>query len=566
KEVDQIMDTLVESLHEYFNLNLCVVSLYDWPNQEFTKSKTAGLDEPPSPAIESAEEIAVPKEEEPRVLNLGERLLVACAEDMKNEKKVFLTRDQIREKLSEQGMEMPPDCMSATLVPLIHAGKFKAALCMVSGDRSAPFPEKDMHMVADLADRVAVVVSHAELFQQVERQAVTDPMTGLFNRRYFQEQFSKEIDRFQRFGHPFSYIIVDLDYLKKINDTLGHHFGDIAIKHIANVLKRSVRDVDVVARFGGEEFVVLLPETDLQNARMVAERICSAIRAKEVEGIGTITASLGLATFPKDAEDKDKLQELADQALYLAKHRGRNQVCSVSEDLMPSLKDGQPPSSVAQQPEKAQTKAESEVAQAKLQETAATVDLDLVAEKGILGVVAQIVKGVDEKDAYGNERSPRAYTIASRIAQALRLSKEHAEIVSLSAVFNNLGKLGVPEEILKKNGPLSENERDVIKRVPALGAKLLEPARMLVKIGAVIEAAHENWDGSGYPKGLKGEEIPLESRIIALVETYVAMTSDRPYRKALSKAEAIRQIQDESGKRFDPRLVKFLISILQKES
>lgn len=574
KEVDQIMETLVECVHEYFGLSLCVVSLFDSQQQDFTKSKTAGLEPPPAKVIQTPDEIGEPaiEEEEPAIPNFGEQLLLSMLDELKLEQRIFMTAEQIKEKLAGKTIEIPDDLKSATLFPLVHAGNFKAGLCLVSSERESPFPEKDMHMVTDLADRVAVVVSHAELFAQVERQAVTDPMTGLFNRRYFTEQLTKEIDRYQRFGHPFSYIIVDLDYLKKINDSLGHHFGDAAIKHIANVMKRSVRDVDTVGRFGGEEFVVLLPETAHENARMVANRICAAIRSKPVEGIGVITASLGLATFPQDAQDKDKLQELADQALYLAKHRGRNQVCSVIEDLIPS--QGAPPEAPAAPVEvpagaveaAANAAASAGVAKTTAVETAGTVDLALANEKGILGLITQIVKSIDEKDAYGNERSPRAYSYANSIAQSLRLSKEHAELVSLSAAFSNIGKLSVPEELLRKNGPLDDEEMALIRKAPSLGAKFLEPAKMLYKLSTVIEALHEHWDGSGYPKGLKNEEIPLESRIISLVDAYVAMTSDRPYRKSLSKQEAIKQIQDDSGKKFDPRLVRFMLSVLQKEA
>ncbi|MCC7530451.1 MAG: HD domain-containing protein [Candidatus Melainabacteria bacterium] len=197
---------------------------------------------------------------------------------------------------------------------------------------------------------------------------------------------------------------------------------------------------------------------------------------------------------------------------------------------------------------------------------AATVDIALANEKGILGLITQIVKSIDEKDAYGNERSPRAYSYANSIAQCLRLSREHAELVSLSAAFSNIGKLSIAEEILKKNGPLTEDEMTQIRKCPSLGAKFLEPAKMLYKLSSVIEALHENWDGSGYPRGLKNEEIPLESRIISLVDSYVAMTSQRPYRKSLSKQEAIKQIQDDAGKKFDPRLVRFLLTVLQKET
>jgi diguanylate cyclase (GGDEF)-like protein len=553
KEVDQIMGTLVGTLQEYLNLGSCVVSLFDDQTQQFFQSKSAGPLSPPTPpkADDNGEKPETAKTEEP---NFGEQLFQCMREELKEGQTIFLTASEMQNTLAYKDVVAPAGFKSATLVPLVHAGNFKAALAMVSCERQRPIADKDMKMVADLADRTAVVVSHAELFAQVEQQAVTDPMTGLFNRRYFQEQLAKEIDRFQRFGHAFSFIIVDLDYLKKINDSLGHHFGDIAIKHIANITKRSVRDVDTVGRFGGEEFVVLLPETDLQHARMVAERICAAIREKPIEDVGLITASLGLATFPYDAQDREKLFELADQALFLAKHRGRNQVCSVAEDLMPSIKDGVAPVlQVDRMPPKKD-------------ENGGLIDLEMVAEKGILGVFAQIMRAVETKDAYSEERSPRAYGYASRIAQALHLSKEEAEVISLAAVMSNLGKIAVPEEVLQKKGPLSNEEMEMIKRTPSIGAKLLEPAKLLHRVGQIIEAYHEHWDGTGYPKGMRENDIPPGSRIIALVDAYTAMTSDRPYRKRLTKEEALKVLQDGAGKEWDPRLVKIFVSIIQKES
>ncbi|HEY9714497.1 MAG TPA: GAF domain-containing protein, partial [Chroococcales cyanobacterium] len=210
KEADQITGTLVDSVQLYFDLGLCVVSLYDPQLQQFTKSKIAGDVEGFKHPEESDEPSA-----EPVKPNFGEQLFTAMLEELKEGQTIFLTQAEVANNLAFKDVIVPPHFRSATLVPLIHAGNFKAALCMVSCERLRPLPEKDMKMVADLADRVAVVVSHAELFAQVEQQAVTDPMTGLFNRRYFQEQLAKEIDRFQRFGHAFSFIIVDLDYLKK---------------------------------------------------------------------------------------------------------------------------------------------------------------------------------------------------------------------------------------------------------------------------------------------------------------------------------------------------------------
>ena len=569
KRADQIMETLVEALHEYFKLDLCVCSLFDENTDSFRESKAAGSRDggktrKDSP-LDSGEE--VPQ-------NLGEQLFEIFKDDLKDGETIFVTKDEIESKLN--AVDRHPDmgeCKSATLVPLFYAGNFKAALCLVSPDQIREHSEKDMHMILDLADRVAVVISHAELFAQVEIESITDPMTGLFNRRHFETQLGKEIDRYQRFGHAFSFIIIDLDFLKKINDTLGHQFGDEAIKHIGAVLKKSVRDVDTVGRFGGEEFVVLLPETDLKWARMVAERICTSIREKPVEGVGTVTASLGVAIFPHDADDKEKLFELADAALYLAKSRGRDQVCTVSDDL--NTEEGQVALTNELKKkvdaERYGNDAEAEAAKDSsssldVKEAVPAFDLDMVADKGILGMLAQIVKTLEEKDAYGAERSPRVYGFASKMAHSLHLSKEHAEIVSLSAVLCNLGKIAVPEEVLKKEGPLTEEELALVREAPSRGAKLLEPTRLLYRVSQIIEACREHWDGTGYPGGLRGPDIPVESQIVSLVDSYVAMTSDRPYRKALSQKEAIREIQAGAGKKWDSRLVKIFLSLIQKES
>ncbi|MBI4532823.1 MAG: diguanylate cyclase [Candidatus Melainabacteria bacterium] len=543
KEVDQIMETpavtMVESLQEHLGLTVCALALYDNQVGDFIKLRTA--------AGKSANVDASTEQ------SFAHKLFLSILEQLKWGQPIFLAANEIVEKLRQESQLVPQGIRSATLVPLVHAQEFRGALALVSSDKYLPLSEKDLKMVVELADRVAGAISHAELFAQVQRQAVTDPMTGLFNRRFFAEQLSKEIDRFQRFGHPFSYIIVDLDFLKKINDSLGHQFGDVAIKHIAQVLKRTTRDVDTAARYGGEEFVILLPVTDVKEARIAAERICVEIRAQTVEGVGTVTASVGVATFPLDADDRDKLTELADQALYLAKHRGRNRVCSVSEDLMPSLN---------QRGEEA-----LEVQKHTIAKRAEEMPIDpkIIAEHGILGIMGTIVKFIEARDAYNKDRSPKAADYASKLAQALHLSKEHVAIISLAAVLNNLGKIALPEEILQKKGPLTDEERKVIEQSPVIGAKILEPAKQLHRVATVVESYHEHWDGSGYPKGIKGEEIPLESRIIALVDAYIAMTSDRPYREALSHQEAVRLLQEGSSKEWDPRLVKLFLAILQKD-
>jgi diguanylate cyclase (GGDEF)-like protein len=556
KEVDQIMETLVESLRDHYDLACCVTSLFDSNTSDFSKSKTA-VSRELAPLQEKKEERTDAPSSD-YLPNIGEHLFLATLDELKQGKVIFLSPEEARIKLVDRGVELPPYFKSATLVPLVHAGNFKASLCMISSSKDRPLLRADMNMVTDLADRVAVVVSHAELFAQVERQAVTDPMTGLFNRRYFEEQLFKEIDRYQRFGHAFAFIMVDLDFLKKINDTLGHQYGDIAIKHIANILKRNVRDVDTVGRFGGEEFVVLLPETDLSSARMVADRICHAIRERPVEGVGTITASLGLAGFPHDAQEGEKLFELADQALFLAKRRGRNQVCSVSQDLMPTLAEsGELPA-----PQQLNERA----VHPKLQEVPApVVELSTAQESGLLGVLGEISKKIEDRDHYRHDRAERIYEYANKIGKAFHFSKERIEVIAVAATLSNLGKMHIPAQILQKPGPLSDEEMAIIKSAPKAAAKFLQPARLLQQVAQIVESYHEHWDGSGYPTGLKEDHIPIEARVVSLIDAYVAMTSDRPYRKGLSKEKAIAEIQKGSGKEWDPRIVKIFLSLLNKE-
>ncbi len=573
KRADQIMETLVEALQEFFKLELCVCALYDSQSDSYSKSKVASMSDLKKEGKKKKDEnaaIAGLEQNEEENLNVGDILIRALSNDLKIGATVFLERTQIDDVLKERGITSPISYTSATLVPLFYGGVYKAALCLISPDQIRQLPEKDELMVLDLADRVAVVISHAELFAQTETASFTDPMTGLFNRRHFETQLGKEIDRYTRFGHPFSFIIVDLDYLKKINDTLGHHYGDEAIKHIGKVVQKSVRDVDTVARFGGEEFVVLLPETDLKAAKVVADRICTSIREKQVEGVGTITASLGVAVFPHDANDKDRLFELADKALYLSKTKGRNQVRTVTEDLFADGKELEIDMSVKLDADR-YADAPKDKKDDPPKETSAirpalpTFDLNAIAEKGILGLLAQVVKAVEEKDAYDSDRSQRVYKYANLMAQSLHLAKEHAEIVSLAAVLCNLGKMVVPEKILQKKESLSEDEMKLVKQTPSVAAKFLEPAKLLFRVSQIIEACRENWDGTGYPNQLRGPDISVESQIVSLVDSYTAMTSERPYHKAMSHEEAVKEIQAGSGKRWDARLVKLFLSILQKD-
>ena len=181
-------------------------------------------------------------------------------------------------------------------------------------------------MVRTVSDQLAVAISHARLFRHVQTQAMTDSLTGLYNHRYFQERLEREVKLADRNDDKVSLILLDLDHLKRINDSLGHRAGDAALCHVARLMQTTVRGVDVCARYGGEEFVVILPQCDREGAIMVAERLRESIASTPAQKIGQVTASIGVATYPSSARSKEELIEMADRAMYLAKAAGRNRV------------------------------------------------------------------------------------------------------------------------------------------------------------------------------------------------------------------------------------------------
>ncbi len=438
-------------LKEHFKLGRCLVALYDLTAEQFTKYKMS-CQPVFNPSGDGSSLAGADKLSEEY---LEWQLFNSKLPELRQGNIVFLNQEELRQAWQGHEEGLIGSIKAATLVPLLYGGEFKAILCLLHTEQMRMLPQNDMNMISDVSDRVAAVMSHAELFAQVERQAVTDPMTGLFNRRYFQEQLTKEIDRYQRFGHPFSLIIADLDLLKKINDTFGHPGGDMAIKHIANVMRANVRDVDTVGRFGGEEFVVLLPETEHKQARMVADRICAGIREVPVEGIGTITASLGLSTYPHDATDYNKLFDLADQALLLAKRKGRNQVCSASQEasqeLMPVLGSENQSEEDARAALSAMSITMAPASPTQISMPAGNpINLTLVARRGLLGLLSLLVKAIEEIDMYEPGRSEDVYNYARKMAESLNLSADRVEMIALSAVYSNLGKLILPKEILKK--------------------------------------------------------------------------------------------------------------------
>jgi diguanylate cyclase (GGDEF)-like protein len=211
-------------------------------------------------------------------------------------------------------------------IPLTYRNSIIGVLVVEDDTPNRDWEDEEMLMVKTVSDQLAVAISHARLFRHVQTQAMTDALTGLYNHRYFQERLDREIKMADRNNESLSLILLDLDHLKRINDTHGHRAGDAALCHVARVLQSTVRDIDICARYGGEEFVIILPQCEREAAFQVAERVREAIALKPATRVGAVTASIGLATYPTPARAKEELIEMADRAMYLAKDAGRNRV------------------------------------------------------------------------------------------------------------------------------------------------------------------------------------------------------------------------------------------------
>ena len=467
--------------------------------------------------------------------------------------------------------ELPPETVtkiisnqpikSVILVPLITQTKEFGWFCVFSAREELAGTEMDF--LGLFAKQIEMAITIADLFQAVRDQAVTDALTGLYNRRYFEESLEKEVQRAKRQQQPFSIIGIDLDFLKKINDTYGHFYGDLAIKTIADVLKANARSVDVPARIGGEEFDVLLPGIASDGAMIAAERIRSAIEKTEIETIGHITGSLGVATYFEHTENVDELLELTDQAMYTSKRNGRNRVTlakpvsetSWQEIAVNTFLD------ILSKNRIPMAKHLSKELCLKLQ---APINKDEVSNESLYTVADMLTKLYNPMHSSGVIKSK--VLMATSLAKRFDLPKEDIDNLRVAVLLYDIGNLMLPQDLLQKATPLTDEEKAKIKNHPVIAAReILKPISYVQDILPIIEHHHENWDGSGYPNKISKDEIPLTSQIILIIDEYFALIEPRPYRAKLSSRDALEIIKADSGKKWNKTLVQEFISLIEHD-
>lgn len=424
--------------------------------------------------------------------------------------------------------------------------------------------EAEIGFLKLFAQQIELAITIADLFQAVKNQAVTDALTALYNRRYFEEFLDKEVTRARRTKQPFTIVALDLDYLKQINDKYGHSFGDLAITTIADVLKKNARSIDVAARMGGEEFNVLLPGVDSKGGLIAAERIRSAIADCKLDQIGQITASIGVATFLEHSENVDELLEIADQAMYMAKRNGRNQVqlakpiaeISWQEVAMNTFMD------ILSKKRIPISKEISKKLCKKLSES--NVDENATPKDMLYSVADMLAKTYNPLQNKGVTKSKVQF--ATKLAKIFELPKEEIDKLRIATLLYDIGNLMLPQELLQKKEPLTDEEKTEIKKHPVIAAReILKPISEIQDIIPIIEHHHENWDGSGYPGKVSGEKIPLPSQIILIIDAFFALIESRSYRNALSPQDALEVIKQDANKKWNPALVKEFVSLVEND-
>ncbi|MBN1513064.1 MAG: diguanylate cyclase [Phycisphaerae bacterium] len=388
--------------------------------------------------------------------------------------------------------------------------------------------------------------------ENLRRATYTDALTGLFNHDHLNRVIEAEMSRARRYGGPLSFIMIDLDCFKAVNDTYGHLAGNQVLVQVAACLRSTVREVDSISRFGGDEFAIVTPESSLGAASLLAERIRATLSERvRIEGAHDfmLTASIGVSSTDdlrvKTAAD---LVNLADLAMYIAKRTGRNRVATVLE--VPD--DQHAPESLI----------ETKEVQSLRRRVAA---LSAQAKQVYVQSIASLVQALDEKDPYTARHSQNVSLVAERIARALGCSEGAMVAIKNAALLHDIGKVGVPDRILMKPAGLSSLELAVMKQVPLVSARIVDHLRILESERQIIRHQREYYDGSGVPDGLRGTDIPVGSRILLVSDAFDAMTTNRVYRSRRSIDTAIDDLRRCAGTQFDPHVVEGITRLVRTD-
>jgi|GEM_PF-3083988 diguanylate cyclase (GGDEF) domain len=405
----------------------------------------------------------------------------------------------------------------------------------------AAYPDRVLsRSIEQLAGRIA----------DVEALAATDQLTRLMNRQACLQVLAAELERANRYQRSLAVALIDIDHFKRVNDTHGHAVGDEVLRHVAELLRASIRAVDTLGRYGGEEFLLVMPETDVdggltstEHLRRLVGRTALIVPLPAGQLQVTVTISVGVTGGNGGTSlDIDQLLREADSALYGAKGFGRDQAQAFR------------PLDESARVSRATIDAEARVQAAGLGAAAFEAS-----NRHLLGALA-------ERPGWAGGASQLIANLAADIGRAVGLPDSDIDRIRTASLLHDVGKLAIPDEILSKPAALTAVEWRTIVEHPRIGQVVLEQAGAIRDAAAIVLHHHEWFDGQGYPHGLAGEEIPLGSRIVAIADAYEAMISDRPYKRAMSHQAAVLELRRQRGSQFDPELVDVFLSLVGTSS
>ncbi len=455
-----------------------------------------------------------------------------------------------------------PDSRAVLCIPITYGESLLGVLNVESREENA-FSSQDVLIMSTLADLLATALHNTFVFQKLQQQSITDGLTGIKTRRFFWEALSSEWKRASRSGRPFSVVLIDLDKFKEVNDTFGHLEGDLVLARVGRLLEQRCRQSNVVARYGGDEFVILMPETSIDQAHALAERLRLWLAQDAMLAEHHISGSFGVASFPAHGFSAEDIIRVADAGMYAAKHTGGNRVSMVEE-----FGDGE---NIAAQRQQLSTYIEGflqkDRSRAKDLEDLTSTLQRLCGEDCNVQVLKESIEALAragesrEFHAAGHGEMVGRYT--ELIGRALALPPDELVELVFAAKVHDVGKIFVAERIITKQGPLNEEEFAHMKEHARIGAEIVATIPGSVMLQKAVEHHHEAFDGSGYPNGLRGEEIPIWARIVALADAFANMTTERGFAAAKTTEQALTEIEKLSGTRYDGMLVRVLLRQLK---
>lgn len=444
---------------------------------------------------------------------------------------------------------------SVVILPLISVNKCIGVMLIEDN-----YARQNISLYKLIANVTALYTHNYDLLERSEGYVNTDNLTLLYNHRGFQEILTNEIQRAETNKQNLSIVMMDICSITKINRELGHAKGDEVIKLVAEKVRQNIREGDIAGRYGGDEIAIILPNTSCDQAKYVAEYLTYSLSCCFIDELGPVKVSVGISSYPTCANDKEKLLILAEQAMYISQAKGYKDGMSA----IISSADFNFWDDIA-------LKSYAEVVGKRHAQLGINFEEELIskfnADHAISGnriseIATSLAGAIDAKDPYTKGHSTSVSRYSEALARAINLPEKEVERIKLGALLHDVGKIGIPETVLKKEGPLSDEEWTIMKQHPTIGAeKVLTPNPSLRDLIPIVKYHHERIDGKGYPEGLRNGNIPLAAKIVAIADTYHALVSDRPYRRGMNIEKAISILKEGAGTQWDADLVRTFIKI-----